>query len=58
MLEGVTLTLKPYVSGLPSVAVILIGQFKLRGEIKRLIEADKNQKAESAKVESGKPAAP
>ena len=52
------LTLKPYVSGLPSVAVILIGQFKLRGEIKRLIEEDKKQKAESAKAESGKPAAP
>jgi hypothetical protein len=42
-------TLKPYISGLPSVAVILLGQFRLRGEIRRLIEEDKSFKAQSAK---------
>lgn len=45
-------TLKPYISGIPSVAIIAIGQFKLRSEIRRLIEEDRKLKA-AAKSEQG-----
>ena len=47
---------KPYIAGLPSVAVIILGQWRLRGKIRELIEEDRKAKADSGKAESGKPA--
>jgi hypothetical protein len=48
-------TLKPYIAGLPSVAVIVIGRLKNRAEIRKLIEEDRKLRAEASKPQTASP---